>query len=129
MIRQKATRASSFGTTFLHQAVAGTCAAENQEATAPRPAIRQHTEYGEQIWHVLDFVQYHESPQVSKCKVGIGEPCQVRRGLQIEPVTGAFLFPGDRLCKGRLADLPGTENGHHGELLQPPEDLVTVGIP
>lgn len=64
---------------------------------------------------MLDLVQDDETLQRAQRQIGLGQPRQVGRVLEVE-IGRDIVAPGDQLpCQRRLADLPGADQADDRE--------------
>jgi len=93
-------------------------AAQDQKPRAHWLAIRQHTQYREQLRTALHFIQHYNAFQALEGKHWVGEPRDISRILQIK--SGVVIAEGRRnqACERCFSNLTRTEQCDYGESLQ-----------
>ena len=89
--------------------------------------IDQGPEQREEFGPALNLVDDDEPPEIHEGQLGITEPVQIRRILEVEVVDGRQIRSplGDiGSCQGRLPALTGAQQGHGRSDLEGASDLL-----
>ena len=105
----------------------GRGAAQNQEPSRERLAIRQDAQQRKQFRAALDFIDDHESFERAQRGVGFGQPGHALRVFEVEVIDGIRRneLPGQR----RLAALTRPQQRHHAAPPQGSAHQADIGLP
>jgi hypothetical protein len=106
----------------------GRGAAHHEEPGGQRPPIGQHPQRREDIRPALHLVENDQTLERAQRELGVGQERDVRGTLEVEAHAPSPEAARDLPSEGRLSDLAGAQQSHHGETPKASLDGLEVRI-